>query len=47
MTVRVHADGVRGVAGCARSLDDNNLGEAGGKAIGASLQRTPNLQELE
>ena len=33
MNVRVHADGVRGVAGCARSLDDNKLGEAAGKAV--------------
>ena len=30
-----------------RSLGDNNLGEAGGKAIGASLQHTPNLEILK
>ena len=35
-----------GVAGCARSLDDNNLGEAAGQAIGAGLQHTPQLQGL-
>ena len=28
------------------SLSGNNLGEEGGKAIGASLQHTPNLQTL-
>ena len=47
MTVRVHSDGVRGVARCARSLFRNNLGEAGGQAIGAGLQHTPQLQQLE
>ena len=46
MNVRLHSDGVRGVAGCARSLDRNNLGEAGGQAIGAGLQHTPQLQTL-
>ena len=46
MNVRVHSDGVRGVAGCARSLNFNNLGEAAGQAIGAGLQHTPQLQEL-
>ena len=46
MTVRAHADGVRGVAGCGRSLDRNNLGEAGGQAIVAGLQHTPQLQVL-
>ena len=46
MNVRLHADGMRGVAGCARSLSDNNLGEAGGQAIGAGLQHTPQLQAL-
>ena len=33
MNVRVHSDGVRGVTGCARSLEDNNLGEAAGQAV--------------
>ena len=47
MNVRVHSDGVRGVAGCGRSLFDNNLGEAGGQAIGAGLQHTPQLQLLK
>ena len=28
------------------SLDGNNLGEEGGKAIGAAMQHTPNLQHL-
>ena len=46
MNVRLHSDGVWGVAGCARSLDENNLGEAGGQAIGAGLQHTPQLQQL-
>ena len=46
MNVRAHADGVRGVAGCARSLGGNNLGEAAGQAIGAGLQHTPQLQKL-
>ena len=46
MNVRLHSDGVRGVAGCARSLDGNNLGEAGGQAIGAGLAHTPNLEHL-
>ena len=32
---------------CVRSLDRNNLGEEGGKAIGAALKHTPNLQRLE
>ena len=32
---------------CVRSLAGNNLGEEGGKAIGAALQHTPNLQNLE
>ena len=31
---------------CVRSLKFNNLGEEGGKAIGAALQHTPNMQEL-
>ena len=47
MNVRVHSDGVRGVAGCARSLAYNDLGEAGGQAIGAGLQHTPQLQNLK
>ena len=47
MNVRVHSDRVRGVAGCARSLYNNNLGEAAGQAIGAGLQHTPQLQKLE
>ena len=47
MNVRLHSDGVRGVAGCARSLNDNNLGEAAGQAIGAGLQHTPQLQMLQ
>ena len=47
MTVCLHSDGVRGVTGCARSLYDNNLGEAAGQAIGAGLQHTPQLQVLE
>ena len=46
MNVRVHSERVRGVAGCARSLRGNNLGEAGGQAIGAGLQHTPQLQQL-
>ena len=46
MTVRLHSDGVRGVAGCAGSLLGNNLGEAAGQAIGAGLQHTPQLQRL-
>ena len=48
MNVRLHSDGVWGVAGClrARSLAGNNLGEAAGQAIGAGLQHTPQLQEL-
>ena len=32
---------------CMGSLYDNNLGEEGGKAIGAALQHTPNMQNLE
>ena len=47
MNVRLHSDRVRGVAGCARSLYDNNLGEAAGQAIGAGLQHTPQLQGLK
>ena len=33
MNVRMHSDGVWGVAGCARSLQGNNLGEAAGKVV--------------
>ena len=32
---------------CVGSLASNNLGEEGGKAIGAALQHTPNMQRLE
>ena len=31
---------------CEGSLDGYNLGEEAGKAIGAGLQHTPNMQEL-
>ena len=31
---------------CVGSLNSNNVGEEGGKAIGAALQHTPNMQEL-
>ena len=31
---------------CVGSLGYNNLGEEAGKAIGAGLQHTPNMQKL-
>ena len=46
MNVRLHSDGVWGVAGCARSLFRNNLGEVAGQAIGTGLQHTPQLETL-
>ena len=30
-----------------RSLQNNSLGEEGGRAIGAGLAHTPNLEKLE
>ena len=45
--VCVCVSSVRCTARAHCSLQDNNLGEEAGKAIGAAMQHTPNLQCLK